>query len=138
MTFLPALAVAFVLLLGLVFFVHRSRPAPTDAPEPGLSPTIHRVRANVRAILSKQYPDATVGSYGQTGADPRPFVVTINTSRDRERDEIRRDPLLRDRFRQALVDADYPASAIPRVGFDVQSQQTVDRDFGGDWYQARK
>jgi hypothetical protein len=137
-TFFPALIAALILGLAIVFFVRRSRPAPTDAPEPGLSPTIHRVRANVRAILSQEHPLASVSSYGATELDPRNFTVTIDVRYDRERDEIRRDPLLRDRFRQALVDADYPASAIARVQFDVQSQQTVDRDFGGNWYQARK
>ena len=138
MTFLPAILVAFVLLAGLFFFVRRSRPAPTEAPEPGLSPTIHRVRANVRAILSKQYPLATVSSYGATELDPRSLTITINVLTDRERDQIDRDPALRDRFRQALVNADYPISAICKVGFSVESQQTVDRDFGGNWHQARK
>ncbi len=136
--FFPALIAALVLGLAIFFFVRRSRPAPTDAPEPGLSQTVHRVRANVRAILSQDYPAATVSSFGATGDDPRAFTVTIDVQYDRERDEIRMDPLLRERFRQALVNADYPVAAIPRVGFNVQSQQTVNRDFGGDWYQARK
>ncbi len=138
MTFLPAILIALVLVAVLLFLVGRSRPVRTDAPEPGVSPTIHRVRANVRAILSKDYPTATVSSYGATEIDPRQFTVTIDVLTDRQRDEIRRDPLLRERFRQALVNADYPVAAIPRVGFDIQSQQTVDREHEGNWYRARK
>ena len=138
MIFLPVLVVALVLGAVIVFFVRRSRPAPNEVAEPGLSPTIHRVRANVRAVLSRQYPLATVSSYGATELDPRHFVVTIDVSTDRERDQIDRDAALKDRLRQALVDADYPATAIPKVGFHVESQETVDRDFGGNWYQARK
>ena len=137
-TFVPALIAALILLGALAFFTRRSKPAPTDKPEAGVSPTIHRVRANVRAILSKEHPAATVSSYGATELDARHLVVTIDVKTDRERDEIRRDPLLRDRFQQALIDADYPASAAPRVSFNVESQQTVDREHEGNWYRARK
>lgn len=137
-TFFPAILAALILGLAIFVFVRRSRPAPTDAPEPGLSQTVHRVHANVRAVLREEHPTATVSSFGATELDRRAFTVTIDVAYDRERDEIRRDPLLRERFRQALVNADYPVAAIPRVTFDVQSKQTVDREFAGDWNQARK
>ena len=130
-TFLPALIVAAILLLGLAFFVRRSRPVSTDRPEPGVSPTIHRVRANVRAILSKQHPTAVVSSYGATAADPRPFTITVSVATDAERDQIRHDPLLRQRFQQALIDADYPKAAAAKVAFDIESQQTIKRQLQG-------
>jgi len=39
-------------------------------------------------------------------------------------------------FRDALVKAGYPAETHPVVHFGIQSQETVDRDYGGSWYEA--
>lgn len=128
MTLLPALLAFSLILVGLFFFVRRLKPAATDAAEPGVSPTIHRIRANVRAILRGGHPTAEVSSFGATEIDQRPFTVTILVGTDRERDAIRENGKLRDRFRQALVDADYPAPGIARVQFEIESRQTIERD----------
>ena len=127
------------LVLLIAYFLRRgSLNSPkVDLAEEGIGPTAHRIRTNVRAILSRSHPSASVSTVDGTPFDRRYFCVTVNVPTDRERDEIRTDAFLKIKFRQALVDADYPVTEIDRVGWDVQSQQTVDRDFGGDWHQAR-
>ena len=39
-------------------------------------------------------------------------------------------------FRDALTTAGYPQETDPVVHFFVQSQETVDREYGGSWYEA--
>jgi len=39
---------------------------------------------------------------------------------------------------QILADLGYPGEAIAAVGLAVESQETVTRDFGGNWYHAVK
>ena len=49
---------------------------------------------------------------------------------------MRTTPELTSEFRRALSVAGYPPDAIVEVGFAFESQQTVDRDYGGNWWYA--
>ncbi|HET6157828.1 MAG TPA: hypothetical protein VFE34_05755 [Dongiaceae bacterium] len=71
-------------------------------------------------------------SFGATDIDPRYLAMWIKTRTDRERDALRADPNLEAEFRDALSAAGYPAAAIPHVGFEFESQETVDRDHAGN------
>lgn len=135
--FWPAVIVLLVLGLGL-YLASRSKPVPSDRADDDVPATVQRVRSNVRAILSKQYPAAMVSSRQTVATDPRSFAVLILLTTDREREELKRDRHFTEQFRQALVDADYPISARAHVGFEVDSRETVDRDFGGAWPHGRR
>jgi hypothetical protein len=41
-------------------------------------------------------------------------------------------------LRAVLAQFSYPAAAIPGVYFSFESQETVDRDFGGGLFSARR
>jgi hypothetical protein len=41
-------------------------------------------------------------------------------------------------FRQALLDAGYPPVAIPEIGFEFESEETVRRDYRGNWFHRMK
>jgi hypothetical protein len=58
----------------------------------------------------------------------------ITTQTDAERDLMRSAPELVSEFRQVLLDAGYPATAVPDIGFEFEAQQTVDRDYNGNWW----
>lgn len=47
---------------------------------------------------------------------------------------MRSAPELVSEFRQVLLDAGYPATAVPDIGFEFEAQQTVDRDYNGNWW----
>jgi hypothetical protein len=51
---------------------------------------------------------------------------------------MRAAPELVPEFRRALSAAGYPSAAVPEVGFAFESQQTVDRDYAGNWWYAIK
>jgi hypothetical protein len=50
-----------------------------------------------------------------------------------ERDRMRAEPNLHQQLCNALVQAGYPSDAVPNVHFRFESQETVDRDYGGSW-----
>ena len=59
------------------------------------------------------------------------FRVAVRT--DRERDHMNGEPHLFQQLTGALLRVGYPADACPFVHFRIESQETVDRDYGGSW-----
>ncbi len=103
-----------------------------------LYPKILRSRRAIKQVLRKHGYTFPVSSFGATGIDPRYLCVCINVDADAERDRLLADSGLFDEFRLALLRSGYPAESVPLVSFSVESQETVDRDFGGNWFYARK
>jgi hypothetical protein len=103
-----------------------------------LYPTIIRSRRAIRKILKKRGFSFRVHSFGATSIDPQYLCICINVDTDSERDSLRENTELIDQFREAMLRVGYPAESVPLVGFSFESQQTVDRDFAGNWFYARK
>jgi hypothetical protein len=55
---------------------------------------------------------------------------------DKQRTILSEEPEIHKQFRDALVKAGYPPATVPVVHFAIQSQETVDRDYGGSWDEA--
>ena len=127
---LLAMAALFFLLRVLGLIGHRFRGK--------LWPTIRRAEREVRKLARQRCPNAKVFSFGATDIDPRHLAIWIKTKTDEERDRLRHDSDLQQQLRDALLQVGYPTAAVPLVGFAFESQETVDRDFGGSWYSRTK
>lgn len=103
-----------------------------------LWPTIRRARREIKKLARERCANAKVFSFGATYIDPRHLAIWITTKTDEERDRLRRDSDLLRQLRDALLRAGYPLASVPYVGFAFESQETVERDFGGNWYHATK
>jgi hypothetical protein len=75
---------------------------------------------------------------GASHISPLYFCILIDVQNDSEKEMLRRDKTLEESMRDALLGARYPTEAARSVGFSIESQQTVDRDFAGSWFYARK
>lgn len=101
-----------------------------------LADTIKQAEARIRSIIRRHWPGATVFSFGAVDIDPRHLAIWVTTPTDAERDRLQADTALQEEFRAALRNVGYPQAAVPQVGFAFQSQQSVDRDHGGNWWHA--
>ena len=102
-----------------------------------LWPAIRRAREEVRKVARQRIPNPEVISkQGATRISPGYLSFCIKTQTDRERDVLVQDPQLITDFRNALAKAGYPVQTNPVVHLGVQSQETVDRDYGGSWWEA--
>jgi hypothetical protein len=99
---------------------------------------IARARGKIRQLVRAKYPDARISSFGASAISPIYLCMCIDMQRDSEKEDLLADAELMNRMREALRDSRYPANAISAVTFSIESQQTVDRDFGGNWFYARK
>jgi hypothetical protein len=68
--------------------------------------------------------------------EPHLVDFWITTSTDKERDVLRQAPETYQQFCNALRMAGYPQDGVSRVHFRIESQETVDRDYGGSWREA--
>ena len=64
--------------------------------------------------------------------------IWLCTSTDAERDILIRDPSILPTGLSALQDAGFTESDLSRSGVVVQSQESVERDFGGNWFNAQR
>ena len=132
------LIVSVLLVVGYVFLIVGSAMGMIA---PSLDwkrwPTIRRARKRIREVARQRCSTAKVFSHqGATKIDPRYLNFLITTDTDRERDLMRNDSQIYEQFCNALLNAGYPRQAIPSVHFSIESQETVDRDYGGRWNEA--
>jgi hypothetical protein len=103
-----------------------------------LKRTIRRAEKAILAIARARYPSCGIFSFGAVDIDPVNLAIWITSATDVQRDVLRRDPEFQASIRQALREVGYPAGAIDGVAFEIESQETVDRDHQGSWWYAVK
>ncbi len=99
---------------------------------------IKRIEQGVLALAQARFPCAAVFSFGATEIDPKYLAIWIATDTDAQRDELANDASFRQALIGVLESQDYPSAAIPYVGFAFQSEETVKRDYRGNWWYAVK
>ena len=92
---------------------------------------VRRARREIQAIARRHCPNAEVSSRRGATLKHLSFRIAVNT--DKERDCMRAEPNLYQQFCDALILVGYPTEATPHVHFRIESQETVDRDYGGSW-----
>lgn len=78
----------------------------------------------------------TAKAFKWRGRPMGPPSFCIETPTDQQRDRILHDPNLYRKFSDAARDAGFPPDVTPRIHFRVESRETLDREYGGSWWQA--
>jgi len=129
-----ASVVAILVILGVLGSLGKMFGAIYDWR---LWPIIRRAKRGISAVIKQRNLNAEVFvSQGATAINPRYLSFGIRTRTDKERDALRQDPEIYKEFCDLLLTVGYPQAAIPFVHFGIESQETVDRDYGGSWWEA--
>lgn len=102
--------------------------------EPDIKQLAQQAEDAARHYVQQRLPTAKVFSFGAVEIDPVHFAIWIATESDAQCRVLEADAALLTGLRDAIARAGYPAEAVPHVGFAFASQETVDRDYGGDWW----
>jgi hypothetical protein len=62
----------------------------------------------------------------------------LKVSKDLERNELKNMPYLISALKNLLVGYSWPVNARSDVVFDIESQETVDREYKGNWFYRYK
>ena len=135
-----------MMALWLILALFRPRRAPPpgqsastpQAFEGALGPVIQTAEQAIIALSRRKVASAGAFHFGAVDISPDHLAFWITTATDAERDLLAADAGLQDDFRRALLRAGYPADAVLKVGFAFESQETVDRVHGGNWWYAVK
>jgi len=95
----------------------------------GLRPQYDQSQAKVLEVARDVVPRATAFRIGPYKYGWGRWSVWIVTPTDEERDQLKQDPMLQMRLLAATADDQFPP-----CNFEFESQETVDRDYGGDWW----
>ena len=90
------------------------------------------------ALARAKEASAGIFHFGAVDIHPKHLAYWITTATDAQRDRLAADSEMQDEFRRILMREGYPADAILEVGFAFQSEETVERDYGGNWFHAVK
>lgn len=103
-----------------------------------LQAAVARAEEAMRLHIRRTIPQAGVFSIGAFYLHPANLAFWVSTVTDAERDALLADPGFVAAMRAILLDAGYPADAVPLVGFTAESAETVQRDWGGSWWHRVK
>lgn len=93
------------------------------------------IRDDIKKLLKHNYREKfNVIYYGAYDIDPRHLVFWICVESDKLKELLTKDHWLNDQLRMLLEKHDYPGEAQPFVHIGFESQETVDRESGGNWY----
>lgn len=107
--------------------------------DPGdLTGKIRRFEQLALAAAKERIDDAKVFTIGAPDVDSKYLALWITTQTDAQRDALSGDAGLKKALVAALHSVDYPPEAIPQVGFAFESEETVKREWGGDWWACIK
>ena len=76
---------------------------------------------------------------GAIDINPESLAIWIVTQTDKEKIILRNNYLkINSEVKGLLIEAGYPIEAINYTGVDFESQETVDRDYKGSWWNCMK
>lgn len=145
---LLAIAMVSALLREIIlrFDLHASAPRHGDAGGPPTPPwpgwrahrierVTRRIQAAMESLLASRVRERVwMWHFGANDINPRNLVFVICVQSDTEKTRLEADADLRLRLRSLLDEFDYPEKGRAGVAFCVESQQTVDRESGGNWW----
>jgi hypothetical protein len=99
---------------------------------------IRRAKREIVRLVSQRVPNARVISEpGASLMNIERMSYVIATDTDRQAESLREEyPKLYSLLCQAMTRVGYPEEAVAKLTFPIESQETVDREFGGSWQQA--
>ena len=93
-----------------------------------------KARRAIELFARSYWPAAKV--FKLRGRPVRQPAFFIETATDQQRDRMLQEPNLYRQFCDAARDSGFPQDIVPRLRFRVESRETLDREYGGSWWEA--
>jgi hypothetical protein len=101
---------------------------------PLLAWKVLRIEVAIKQILRSRGIEPHVWSFGAFYLDPKFLVFVVGVQTDAEKERLKSDPVFSGLLKNLLSLRNWPSSAREHVVFDIESQETVDRETNGNWW----
>jgi hypothetical protein len=97
-----------------------------------------QAEAAIAAVVRETVPEVRLFSLHTPVGTPPVIAVWIVTETDEERDLLRADPALQPKLARLFRATPFPGGARPAPAFALESEETVAREHGGNWWTVVK
>ena len=105
-----------------------------EKPHP-LKSKIIKIKKDIILLVDKECDESfSILWYGAYNIDPKHLVYLVTVKSDDMKIRLRSNAKLNLDLRHLLTKHDYPENSRNSVIIDYESQETVDRESGGDWH----
>ncbi|MEO8202818.1 MAG: hypothetical protein ABI630_03070 [Betaproteobacteria bacterium] len=94
---------------------------------------VSQMASSAKSLVSGTGCKCKVESFGAYDVDPRLLVFAVQVPTDAERDKLRSREALVQALKLLPAKSGWPEAARNDVVFDIESQETVDRENEGNW-----
>jgi hypothetical protein len=95
---------------------------------------IYRLCRRARRRAESRGVRASVYWFGAYYIHPKHLAVIVRVPTDRDKAQLIGDPTFWTELKSELSAVNYPVEGRDGVAFEVESHETVDREFKGNWY----
>jgi hypothetical protein len=96
---------------------------------------VHDIKAEVKAHCNQRF---WINWYGAYEIDPKNLAIWVCVKTDKTKLKLTSNTELKTRINYLFIKYDYPIHERSGVQVDFESQETVDRESHGNWYQHFK
>ena len=104
-------------------------------PKDSLKRAILNIKEDIKKDVSEVCSETIrIDSFGAYEIDPKKLVFFVCVKSDQMKMKSKEDKILNEKLRELFIKYKYPKNAIEYVPINFESQETVDRDYEGNWY----
>ena len=95
---------------------------------------ICRIESAIKSLIKTENSKPIVWSFGSYTIDPKYLTFVVGISTDEKRNQLRNNTEFNKSLKLLLAKFNWPKKARNYVTFDIESQETVDRETNGNWW----
>lgn len=99
---------------------------------------IRMIEKELKITVKNSYNKVHVFSFGTVDSEPKYLSIWVVTKTDKEKNIIINTLDINKKFTDILIKIECPEDAKKHITFTVESQETVDREYEGNWWNVVK
>jgi hypothetical protein len=95
---------------------------------------IWQIENSLKKQIKSRGIKPNVWSFGAYYIDPKNIVFVAGVQTDEEKEKLKTDIKIQNQMKELLERFNWPLDARKYVTFDIESQETVNRETNGNWW----